>query len=185
LKSTSGVGATDAIIMQVGNNGGTEALRIINSGKVGIGTTTPAEKLEVAGGIKCDSLKIGDEWFYTKKVTIDSSQINHCFLSPVEIIPNPGVGMAIKLIDVSFSVSNATIGYTSSALYSTGLYSGSAGLANFNDPEVLGSGANILGGMVLQPNLIENQSITFSAQDTVSDGDGDITFYLYYRITTL
>ena len=60
MKSTSGVGATDAIIMQVGNNGGTEALRIINSGKVGIGTTTPAEKLEVAGNIKSSTGLVSD-----------------------------------------------------------------------------------------------------------------------------
>lgn len=40
LKSTTGVGTTDAIIFQVGNNGATEALRIVNAGNVGIGATT-------------------------------------------------------------------------------------------------------------------------------------------------
>ena len=37
LKSTSGVGTSDAIIFQVGNNGATEAMRIYTDGKVGIG----------------------------------------------------------------------------------------------------------------------------------------------------
>ncbi len=50
LKSTSGVGTTDFIKFTVGNNGGTEAMRIINSGNVGIGTTVPEEKLHVSGG---------------------------------------------------------------------------------------------------------------------------------------
>jgi hypothetical protein len=51
LRSTSGVGATGAdIIFQVGNNGATEAMRVLNSGSVGIGTATPgAFKLNVAG----------------------------------------------------------------------------------------------------------------------------------------
>lgn len=52
LRSTSGVGAAGAdIIFQVGNNGATEAMRILNSGFVGIGVAAPAVKLEVSSGI--------------------------------------------------------------------------------------------------------------------------------------
>ncbi|MBI2068574.1 MAG: hypothetical protein HYT67_00490 [Candidatus Yanofskybacteria bacterium] len=50
LKSTSGVGTTDFIKFTVGNNGGTEAMRIIDSGNVGIGTTGPTSRLNVEGG---------------------------------------------------------------------------------------------------------------------------------------
>jgi hypothetical protein len=50
LRATSGAGASGAaIVFQVGNNGGTEAARIINSGNLGIGATAPAQKLEVLG----------------------------------------------------------------------------------------------------------------------------------------
>ncbi|MSU44783.1 hypothetical protein EXS45_01210, partial [Candidatus Nomurabacteria bacterium] len=43
LRPTSGVGTTNAdIIFQIGNNGATEAMRILNSGSVGIGTASPA-----------------------------------------------------------------------------------------------------------------------------------------------
>ena len=42
LQSTNGVGATGALInFKVGNNGGTTAMTIINTGTVGIGTTSP------------------------------------------------------------------------------------------------------------------------------------------------
>lgn len=47
LQSTSGVGTTDFIKFLVGNNGGTEAMRILHSGNVGIGTTAPASKFSV------------------------------------------------------------------------------------------------------------------------------------------
>lgn len=47
LRSTSGTGSTDNILFQVGNNGATEAMRIINSGFVGIGDTTPDDLLNI------------------------------------------------------------------------------------------------------------------------------------------
>lgn len=50
-KTTSGVGATGARhIFQVGNNGATEALTILNNGRVGIGTPTPSALLNLSGG---------------------------------------------------------------------------------------------------------------------------------------
>ncbi len=49
LKSTTANGTTDYIRLAVGNNGATEAMRVINNGNVGIGTTTPTYKLQVNG----------------------------------------------------------------------------------------------------------------------------------------
>jgi hypothetical protein len=55
LRSTSGVGASGAdIIFQTGNNGATEAMRILNSGNVGIGTNNPTTKLHVVGSSLID-----------------------------------------------------------------------------------------------------------------------------------
>lgn len=45
LKSTSGVGTTDFIKFLVGNNGATEAARILHSGQVVIGDTAPTSNL--------------------------------------------------------------------------------------------------------------------------------------------
>jgi hypothetical protein len=51
LRSTSGSGIAGAdIIFQTGNNGATEAMRILNSGNVGIGDATPASLLTVGSG---------------------------------------------------------------------------------------------------------------------------------------
>ena len=50
LQTTTGVGTTGANMhFLVGNNGATEAMTILNSGYVGIGTTGPTVKLDVAG----------------------------------------------------------------------------------------------------------------------------------------
>jgi hypothetical protein len=51
IRATSGVGASGSdIIFQVGNNGETEAMRILYDGKIGIGTATPAQKLDILSG---------------------------------------------------------------------------------------------------------------------------------------
>ena len=52
FQTTSGVGGAGADMhFRVGSNGATEAVTILNSGKVGIGTTVPGAKLEVAGDV--------------------------------------------------------------------------------------------------------------------------------------
>jgi hypothetical protein len=48
LQSTSGVGTTDFLRFLVGNNGATEAMRIIDSGFVGIGTIAPVGLLHLS-----------------------------------------------------------------------------------------------------------------------------------------
>ncbi|MBK7962069.1 MAG: hypothetical protein IPK04_13250 [Bdellovibrionales bacterium] len=49
-KTTTKVGAAGADhIFQVGNDGATEAMRILNNGRVGIGTASPTSKLDVSG----------------------------------------------------------------------------------------------------------------------------------------
>ncbi len=45
LQATSGVGTTDFIKFLVGNNGATEAVRIVHSGRMGIGTDAPQAPL--------------------------------------------------------------------------------------------------------------------------------------------
>jgi hypothetical protein len=51
LRSTSGVGTTGAdIIFETGNNGDVEAMKILNNGNIGIGTSNPSQKLVVKGG---------------------------------------------------------------------------------------------------------------------------------------
>jgi hypothetical protein len=56
LRSTSGIGAAGAdIIFQVGNNGATEAARILNSGFVGIGNASPQATLHVGAGADAPS----------------------------------------------------------------------------------------------------------------------------------
>lgn len=50
LQTTSGVGTTNAdMIFLVGNNGGTEAMRILNSAFIGMGTNAPISTLDVRG----------------------------------------------------------------------------------------------------------------------------------------
>lgn len=48
LRATTGAGASGAdIIFEVGNNGATEAMRILNGGNFGVGTATPSELVDI------------------------------------------------------------------------------------------------------------------------------------------
>lgn len=50
IRATSGVGTTGSdVIIQVGNNGATEAARVFYNGNIGIGQPAPASKLVVSG----------------------------------------------------------------------------------------------------------------------------------------
>ena len=70
-KTTTGVGTTGADhIFKVGNNGATEAMRILNSGYVGIGTSTPSGKTHIydtnsanqAYALRTEGTNTGTNW---------------------------------------------------------------------------------------------------------------------------
>ena len=82
LKSTSGVGTSDAISFKVGNNGGTTAMTVNTSGNVGIGTTGPAYKLDVRTAV--DAVQI----FATNGTVQQAVAYNSAGLSLVGTISN-------------------------------------------------------------------------------------------------
>lgn len=70
LRSTSGVGTSDAITFGVGNNGGTEAMRILNSGKINIGTTTATATLSVAVASSSAGMPQATPWGFLLNMVI-------------------------------------------------------------------------------------------------------------------
>ena len=72
LQSTSGVGTTDFIRFLVGNNGGTEAMRIIDSGNIGIGVVNPSAALIQTGGTNTNQL--GLYLVHTQNSALTASQ---------------------------------------------------------------------------------------------------------------
>ena len=66
----AGTGATRAIGFNVGNNGATRAMTILNNGQVGIGTASPTEALQVNGIVRATR-------FIVNTVGTDSMSINN------------------------------------------------------------------------------------------------------------
>ncbi|KKP94308.1 MAG: putative T4-like protein proximal tail fiber [Candidatus Nomurabacteria bacterium GW2011_GWF2_36_126] len=119
LQTTSGVGATGADMhFLVGNNGATEAMTILNDGKVGIGTTTPQQKLHIFGDISDDTdvLRIqGSSASYFTDIGVSHYK---SYRAPST---NGGLNFGLDSSDgtgwtgsggyISFSTNNATGGY--------------------------------------------------------------------------
>lgn len=109
-KSTTGVGIVEAIAHQFtgGNNGGTVIATMLNNGKVGIGTTTPAELLHIkavtgandakliiqAGGEANDShlvLSTGDTGRDSRKTAIVAEGITSFNRADLHFVLNPNM----------------------------------------------------------------------------------------------
>lgn len=118
LRSTSGVGTTNAdIVFQVGNNGATEAMRIINSGQLGIGTSGATATVHIQGsatGQTSYALKIDDS---------AGGNIFNC-RDDAYII----VGSGSKVAQFEINSSNALAGVFSSAYNS-----GSSNIIKYKD----------------------------------------------------
>ena len=81
LRSTSGVGATDSIRFQVGNNGATEAGRFNTSGYLGLNQASPTARLHIAGTDLIQNIRVihtlsGDAGYASANRPIQL-QVNH------------------------------------------------------------------------------------------------------------
>jgi hypothetical protein len=97
LRSTSGVGAAGAdIIFQTGNNGATEAMRILNSGSVGIGTTSPAANLDVSAVSALGSATYGGGTNFLRLFAASGSAYSEPAIAFQESGTNVGAKIAVK-----------------------------------------------------------------------------------------
>ena len=87
LQTTSGVGTTGADMhFLVGNNGATEAMTILNSGSVGIGTTAPGAKLMIDGSADDEQLIVQAHSTQTANIL----EIQNSSATPLVVVSGAG-----------------------------------------------------------------------------------------------
>ena len=164
-RPTSGNGTTGADhIFQVGNNGGTEAMRILNNGNVGIGTGAPTSKLNISGG----GVRIFNG--FPNNSTVRPS-INTLSIGNYEIRGVGGAGAAIQADggDDGFLRLSAGGGNASSTQSYIDL-SGYSGLSDMDKNIVIGTS----GTERMRINSTGNVGIGTSAPSVMLHVNGDI-----------
>ncbi|TSC93169.1 MAG: hypothetical protein CEN89_179, partial [Candidatus Berkelbacteria bacterium Licking1014_7] len=135
LQTTSGVGATGADMhFLVGNNGATEAMTILNSGNVGIGTTGPDRKLDALDASNPQiRLTTTDGTVYAD---LQNSAISLLALSGSTLSASSGAVYGLNFTP-NFSSLSGTAGYT--ALFVNATDGAGSGTENLMDLQVGGS----------------------------------------------
>ena len=114
-KTTTGVGASGADhIFQVGNNGATEAMRILNSGNVGIANVSPSEKLDVTGNtVVSGSVGVGGAVSSTSRFSVIRNTESSNFFEGVK------TGFTDKVSLGSYYDVNGSVAYWGNNFYIT------------------------------------------------------------------
>jgi len=189
LRSTSGVGTTGAdIILQTGNNGATEAMRILNSGNVGIGTASPTATMHIKAGVAAASgapLKLTSGTLLTTAeagaieflsdafhatITTGAARKTFAFLeSPALVTPALGIPASGDLSNCSFPTFNQST--TGLAATSTALATPRAiNTVNFDGTAAITvtAAADTLTATTLASNVVTSSLTSFGTSPTLS-----------------
>jgi len=153
LQATSGVGASGSdIILKVGNNGATEAMRILFDGKIGIGTVTPNQQLEITGNFR---------------LPVTTATTGIIYSGANRFIHNYGtdnVFLGVNAGNLTLSGANQNTGIGVSALQglTSGDYNTASGYGALNDTTT-GSNNSAFGWAALYNNVTGDNNTAFGA----------------------
>lgn len=169
FKTTSGVGTTGADMhFLVGNNGATEAITVLNSGRIGFGAPLPDEKVEVAGATVGGFIK----------TTIRNTDVtNSSSGAGIEFIPTTGQWGGAIFTDRGRGVTN-NLG----ALYFS---AGSAGDAyDAGNIRMILDNRGYLGIATTAPDkpLEVNSATGLGIRTTYNDANGSAANYVDYSV---
>lgn len=190
IKSTTGVGTIGAdIIFQVGDNGATEAMRILNSGYIGIGTIAPSTALQIGTLTPSNITTSGNSLMVSGDLEVGGSM----FIGPMTFPTDSG---AITWIDmpVSTSVTADTVESYTASLGGIGvltIYGEALGSAGGVDATRVGIGvtnpANLLSIQQVGTAKANTNMFSITNSGNAVDMDGtrsSILFNQYYYSAT-
>ena len=163
-----------------------------SSKRVGIGTSTPSEKLDVDGNIKADTIFSVAENLFTATGTILTANVLTLFSAPVTVIAPPGAGKSIEVVSASIRIVFNSTAYTTNM--TPMLRVAAVGLSQYQSIDFLNASVSRWFKFVettetiasFTEQLKENQPLRMEVKNgNPASGDSDIFYYIIYRIITL
>jgi hypothetical protein len=117
------------------------------------------------------------------KVSLTSEQLKNIGTTPIEVIPEPGVG---KLIEVRSAFSKIT--FVSTAFDSNEIllsYKDGSSIWNHTTNFLSATETKIETALLTDREIVENKAVQVTGTDSSATGDGTVDIYITYRIVTL
>lgn len=124
----------------------------------------------------------------TLKISVSASEIKNIGTTPKELIPAPGAGKYIQVLNMDWWYTHNTTSFDGAVINI--LHAGADNNLGTINGAVTGGTANVNAKMVTQSYItgalhVENAPLQLEGTDSVATGDGTLDCYITYRIVTL
>jgi len=117
------------------------------------------------------------------KVSVSSEQLNNIGTTPIEVIPEPGVGKLIEVRSVFSKITFVSTAFDSNEILLS--YKDGSSIWNHTTNFLSATETKIETALLTDREIVENKAVQVTGTDSSATGDGTVDIYITYRIVTL
>ena len=117
------------------------------------------------------------------KVSVSSEQLNNIGTTPIEVIPEPGVGKLVEVRSVFSKITFVSTAFDSNEILLS--YKDGSSIWNHTINFLSATETKIETALLTDREIVENKAVQVTGTDSSATGDGTVDIYITYRIVTL